>query len=234
MASKKAGRRWRTFIVLLICVGVAGMVGLVMLLFGSVSGIEFSPANFESRRFTVREIPWLQIQITPIQRTHKQSSTARYLVAQSLIQPAKSSPSDWHLVQLSRGGMSTNDADAKLLTDQLEMHFDNSNSTGSNSTTNEYWHNWSINDPAKAKIFWPIVQKLASRELYILMPRLFSLAVDAQDDQALQQSIDTYLRANYFDLVTEMRNAKRTELADELLAEAMTDYPDDEKLQGLR
>lgn len=231
MAKKKSGRHWRTSIVVLICAGVAGMLGLVLLLFGSVSGTEFSPTSFESRQFTVREIPWLQIQISPIRRTNSQSPTARYLIAQSLIQPVKGPPTDWQLVQLSRGGMYTSEADSKLLIDQLDLYVYKQNSS---SNINAFWHDWSINEPAKAKVLWPVVQKLAVRELYILMPRLFSLAVDADDDKALQQSIDTYLRTSYADLVTEMRDANRHELAVDLLGEAFGDYPDDVRLQALR
>jgi hypothetical protein len=230
MAKKKAGRGWRATVIAIVCCGVAAMLGLVLLLFGSVTGIEFSPTHFETRQFSVREIPWLQTQITPIRRVNSQSATARYLIAQSLIQPTKGVPSDWHLVQLSRGGFEVSDSDAKLLTDQLDLYV--YTATSSSSATS-FWHQWSIDEPEKAKILWPIIQRLAIRELYILMPRLFSLAVDSKDKQTLQTSIDDYLRSSYAELITEMRDANRHQLADDLLAEAIADYPDDAKLQGL-
>lgn len=219
------------FVVGLVCVGVAGMLGLVILLFGSVSGSEFSPTHFEMRRFSVHEIPWLQVQISPITRSTSQSATSRYLIAQSLIQTLPGAPKDWHLVELSRGGISQSQADAKLLTDQLELYLYRQNSS---SSSNEFWHDWSIQQPAKAKVLWPTVQKLAIRELYILLPNLFSLAIDAEDEVVLQQEIDEFLRASYFSLVTEMRDADRMELADELLAEALLDYPDAVKLRALQ
>jgi hypothetical protein len=214
-------------------VGVSMVIGLIILVFGRVTGVEFSPDRFETRRFSVHEIPILKIQISPIRRTASQSATARYLVAKSLIQPSKANASQpaanaWHLVELSRGGMSHFEADAKLLTDQLDTYAQNHNKPG------EFWHNWSTNEPKKAQVLWPTIQKLAQRELYILVPRLFSMATDAKDEKALKLQIDEYLRENYAGLVAEMRDAKRPEVADDLLAEALADYPDDKQLQALK
>ncbi|MGV3483197.1 MAG: hypothetical protein ACO1RT_02130 [Planctomycetaceae bacterium] len=231
MAKKNSGRAWRVFVVTLVCAGVAMMLGLAILLFGSVSGTEFSPTHFESRRFTVHEIPWLQIQISPIRRTHSQTATARYLIGQSLIQRAPGPPQEWHVVELSRGGLSHSQADAKLLTDQLELYVYRHNAS---TTSSEFWHNWSIDQPAKAKVLWPIIQKMALRELYILMPKMFSLAIDAKDELVLQQAIDDYLRGSYAELVAEMRNNQRRELAAQLLTEALNDYPDDPRLRSLQ
>ena len=76
--------------------------------------------------------------------------------------------------------------------------------------------------------------KLAIRELYILLPKIFAHALAAKDDTALRQWIDDYLQTSYGELVTEMRNTGRAELADELLSEAILDFPDDVKLQALR
>jgi hypothetical protein len=257
-STNNANRGWRTVVYLSVFAGVALLLAFFVLVFGRVEGVEFSPSRFQTRHFSVHEIPWLKIQVSPIHRTTSQSSTARYLIAQSLIQPISAPavtkqpqlqpatneksaatkattpptpatvPDPWHLVTLTRGGVSSQFADAKLLTDQLEIrHY-------TQVQTNEYWHDWSIREPNKAKILWPIVQKLAFRELYILMPSLFSLAMDATDDQAFQRSIDDYLKKSYAELVVEMRSAGREELAAELLSEAITDFPNDKNLQALR
>ena len=212
----------------LVCLGVAGMIGLLIWLFGGVSGTEFSPTHFQVRRFTVQEIPWLKMQISPIRRTSSQLSAAQYLVAQKLIQQPQGPPNQWHLVELLRGGMQQSPADAKLLIDQLELI------TVPNQGNNAYWHDWSMNEPAKAQVLWPVIQKLAIRELYILLPKIFAHALAAKDDSALRLWIDDYLRTSYGELVTEMRNTDRAELADELLSEAILDFPDDAKLQALR
>jgi hypothetical protein len=228
VSNQPSSRRRSVLIIALVGLSVAGTFALVILTFGGVSGTEFSPTHFQSRTFTVREVPWLRMQISPIRRTASQLSTSQYLVAQSLIQPPKGSPSVWHLVGLSRGAMQESPADAKLLTDQLELAIDGS--TGGNA----FWHDWSIREPAKAKVLWQTVQKLAIRELYILLPTIFASALDAKDDTVLRRSIDDYLRTSYHELVMEMRSTGRTELASELLAEAILDFPDDAKLQELR
>ncbi len=224
----QSARRHAYFVSGLVCLGVAGMIGLLIWLFGGVSGTEFSPTHFQVRRFTVQEIPWLKMQISPIRRTSSQLSAAQYLGAQKLIQQPQGQPNQWHLVELSRGGMQPSPADAKLLIDQLELI------AVPNQGNNAYWHDWSIKDPAKAQVLWPIVQKLAIRELYILLPKIFAHALAAKDDAALHQWIDDYLRTSYGELVTEMRNTGRAEMADELLSEAILDFPDDAKLQALR
>jgi len=230
MGINNTNRTRRIILYSLVATGVAGTLALVVLLFGSVSGTEFSPSHFKMRRFTVHEIPLLRIQISPMQRTAMQTATARYLIAQSLIQTPAGPPNDWQLVDLTRAKVNQTEADPKLLTDQLEFIVYNQ----ANSTGNEFWHDWSIREPAKAKVLWPVIQKLAIRELYVLIPKLFSLAIDANSERSLQQSIDDYLRVSYVNLVSEMRDAKRTELADEFLSEALADFPSDEKLQALR
>jgi hypothetical protein len=231
MVKSKHGRRKRLFVTAFVGVGVAITLALVLLLFGSVTGTEFSPTHFETRHFMVSEIPWLQIQISPIRRVSLQSSTARYLVAKSLIKPPPNAPQTWHLVELTRGGLNQSLADAKLLTQQLELVTDDPSASGTND---EYWRTWSEREPEKAKVFWPVIQTLAIRELYILMPSLFEMAIHAKDSKSLRQSIDDYLRSTYHELVLEMRDANRTELANALLLEALADYPDDSSLRALQ
>ena len=215
----------------IVAVGVAGTLALFVLVFGRVSGIEFSPSHFDIRQFSVQEIPFLEIQISPVRRDPVSSATVQYLVAQSLIKPPpKGTPTDWQLVELSRGAGQNSTADAKLLLDQLQLEID----VRSTASSNEFWHDWSIKEPAKAKILWPIVQTLAERELYILIPEIFTLAVDAGDGAELQQKADSHLRTSYVELVTEMRASNQPDLANSLLAEAIADYPGEEALQALR
>jgi hypothetical protein len=258
-SSKNANLGWRITVYLSVFIGVALLFAFFVLMFGKVEGVEFSPSRFQTRHFSVHEIPWLKIQVSPIRRTTSQSATARYLLAQSLIQPlsptattatqprlqpakdgkpasvpptaspaATTAAEPWHLVTLTRGGIESRPADAKLLTDQLE------NPRFNQVQSNDYWHDWSSREPAKAKVLWPVIQKLAFRELYILMPTLFAFALDSADDMALKRSIDEYLQKSYAELVVELRNAGREELAAELLREAITDFPNDPKLQALR
>ena len=211
-------------------VAVCSTIVLTFVLFivirtqGFVSGQEFSPTHFQQRDFSFYEIPLIHLQITPIKRSGSTPSTATYVRQNSLITPQTGAPTTWHLVSISRGLTGSTPADANLLIDQLKLQ------TG----TNEFWRKWSIDHPQHAKVLWPIIQKLAERELYILMPQLFELAQVDQTPPQLQQRIDDLLRAQYRSLILDMQAADRPELAQQLMAEAIQDYPQDAELKNLR
>ncbi len=214
---------------LFVSAGVAALLAILLFGFGGVSGTEFSPTHFETRSFRFFEVPWLHIQISPIRRATSQSPTSRFLANKSMIHASRGTATTWHLVTLTRGPLGTTEADAKLLTDQLELYVHHKT-----NQSDHHWVQWSKNESAKAKVLWPVVQKLAMRELYVLIPRLFTLALDSPDENALQISIDDYLQSNYREFISEMRDAGRPELAAELLREAIADYPNDAKLRAMR
>ncbi len=191
---------------------------------GFVSGQEFSPTHFQLREFSFYEIPLIHLQITPIKRAGSTPTTATYVRQNSLIKPHTGAPASWHLVSISRGLTGSTPADANLLIDQLNLQ------TGGD----EFWRKWSIDHPRRAKVLWPVIQKLAERELYILMPHLFELAQIDQTPRQLQQNIDDLLRGQYRSLILDMQAADRGELAQQLLAEASKDYPQDAELKNLR
>lgn len=200
------------------------LLGLIVLLVittqGNISGSEFSPTHFQQRDFHFYEIPLLHLQITPIRRKVSTPATASYLKQMSMVSVPQGQPVHWHLVSISRGFSGTSDADAKLLTDQLDLSPDG----------DLYWKTWTADHPELAAVFWPVIQKLAERELYILMPRLFELAQADQPTSVLtpgdlQSSIDTYLIDQYASLIQDMVAADRKELAASLAAEAKADYP---------
>ena len=229
MTKKKTSRFTQRVVVISATVITVLFLGFLILVFGQVRGLEFSPTHFETRAFSVYEIPILKIQISPIHRqSATQSSTVTYLFAQSYLQKPKGAPFDWHLAELSRSGLGAFEADAHLLTEQLDLH------TWQNSSQSSHWVEWSTKSPALAKVLWPTIQRLAKRELYILMPQIFEYALSATSDVELQKQIDDYLRTNYAELVSEMRNAKREQIADELLKEALYDYPTDPALLKLK
>jgi hypothetical protein len=200
-------------------------LGLVILLVirtqGSISGAEFSPTHFQQRDFRFFEIPLLHLQITPIRRTVSTPTAASYLRQMSLVNVPKGQPVDWHLVSISRGFTGTTDADAKLLIDQLNL----------NRSGDLYWKTWTTDQPELAAVLWPEIQKLAQRELYILMPRLFEIAQTDRGGsnltaEKLRSDIDSYLIDQYRSLIQDMVAAERVELAETLAAEAKADYPE--------
>jgi hypothetical protein len=97
-----------------------------------------------------------------------------------------------------------------------------------------YWRTWSIDHPKRAKVLWPVIQQLAVRELYMLMPPLFELAQREQTAAELQSAIESRLEQDYASLVQDLRRAGRDELADQILAEAREDFPESQQLQELR
>ncbi len=202
------------------------IVGIVVRTQGRVSGVEFTPTHFQQREFSFYEIPILHLQITPIKRRSSTPATALYLRQNSLVKIAKGPPTDdsWHVVSVSRGLAGQRPIDAKLLVDQLEAQ----------PQSDPFWEKWSIDNPEHAKVLWPVIQKLAQRELYVLIPKVFELArQDSQPDE-LAERIDEYLRQEYSQLITDMRDANRDELADGLVAEILADFPDDPELAKLR
>jgi hypothetical protein len=190
---------------------------------GFVSGHEFSPTHFQQRKFSFYEIPLIHLQITPIKRSGTTPRTATYVRQNSLITPAPGTPTTWHLVAISRGLTGSTPADANLLMDQLSLR----------AGGDEYWRKWSIDHPKQAKILWPVIQRLAERELYLLMPPLFELAQIEQSPDCLQENIDSHLKQQYRSLILDMKAADRSELAQQLLVEATRDYPEDTELGNL-
>ena len=200
------------------------VVFLVVWVQGNVSGLEFSPTHFQQRSFRFFEIPVLHLQITPIRRVAKTPATANYLRLNSLIKTPTTPPKAWHIVSLRRGITGTTPGDASLLTDQLELE----------DGADAYWRRWSIDHPKQAQVLWPVVQKLAERELYILVPPLFELAQREKTPGELQSAIESCLVQDYATLVQDLRRAGRDDLADQILAEAREDFPKSRRLQELR
>ncbi len=209
-------------------VGISSLVVIVVVFFvirgqGYVEGVEFSPTHFQKRNFSFYEIPLIHSQITPIIRTSATPRTATYVRQTGLI-PAAYGPTDWHLVSISWGLSASKPADAQLLVDQLELQ----------AGSSDYWRDWSKDHPQQAKIFWPTIQKLAIRELYMLMPPLFEIAQNDQSAEDLDKAIKERLQEDYFQLIQDMRGANKPELARELLLEALSDFPDNQPLQSLQ
>ena len=214
-------KRWFTVVATIVTLLV---VFLVVRTQGYVSGREFSPTHFQQRDFSFYEIPLLHIQITPIKRSSATPATAIYVRQNGLITTPAGTPKYWHIVSLSRGLTGTTPADAGLLMDQMEL----------GSSGDEYWRTWSKDHPQHAKILWPLIQKLSIRELYLLMPPLFELTQVEQTPQELQAKLDERLQRDYVQLVQDMRDADRNDLAETLLSEAIGDYPTNDDLQALK
>jgi hypothetical protein len=211
---------WQVVVIGLV---ISVIVFLIVSTQGHVRGQEFSPTLFQAREFHFYEIPLLHLQMTPIRRSSATPRTANYVRQNSLIAPVTAADeTSWHLVHLSRGVSAEKPADAELLMNQLNL----------TKAGEPYWRTWSVDYPEHAAIFWPIIQRLAMRELYVLMPRLFELAQQAHTADELKAKIDEQLRQDYTRLIQDLRDAGRDDLAEQLRSEATADYPDDSELRS--
>jgi len=219
----KSGLKLRSWVVVISTLALSLLTFFIVYTQGHVTGREFAPSHFQLRKFSFYEIPLLHLQITPIRRSGETLPAATYVRQSTLINSPKGAPKDWNLVFLSRGLSGTTPADAQLLIDQLEMY----------GQSDPFWRKWSIDHPKHAAIVWPHVQRLAQRELYVLVPMVLELAQKEMPADSLATKIDDLLKRQYRLLVTDMLAADRGELAQTLLAEAVSDYPNDAELQKL-
>lgn len=193
-------------------------IGGAVWLQGRVRGTEFSPTHFQTRDFSFYEIPLLHLQVSPIRRVVRAGATSSHLRQRGLISVPKGPPTGWHLARLARGVNAPTPADADILVQYLELRAD----------SDVFWRTWSIDHPRQAAVLWPVIQRLAERELYVLMPDVFRLTQrEDQGPTALAAAIDDYLQDAYLRLALDVRDAGRIELARALLTEAAGDFPDD-------
>ena len=222
--SSTPGTKLRNWVIVISTLALSILLFFIVYTQGHVSGREFSPTHFQSREFSFYEIPLLHIQITPIRRKSTALPTATYVRQSGLVSAPRGTPDTWHLVYLSRGLSGSTPADAQLLVDQLEMY-------GEKGT---FWKKWSIDHPEHAAKIWPITQRLPKRELYVLIPMVLELAQKDLPVEKMTRQVNELLKRQYRLLVTDMRAADRGELAQTLLDEAISDYPNDTELKKLQ
>lgn len=201
-------------------------MALVTLLVGKVEGTEFAPTHFTSRTFSFWELPLVHLQISPIRREPEMTPVTNYLRSQNLVSVPKQPPGqgEWHLVEIRRGIGLSSPADAEILTSYLKLE----------DAKGPIWEQWSTQHPSAARVFWPVVQRLAERELYILLPELFEIASRQSNPGQLSAEIDRYLRDAYVELAIDLRAADHRALAAAVLADAAKDFPDDPQIDELR
>ena len=217
----RAIKGWATVIAtILICL----VVSFIIATQGHVRGYEFAPSHFEQRKFSFYEIPLIHLQITPIKRKNATPPTATYVRLNTLKKVPKGRAITWHLVSISRGLTGQKVADADLLMQHLQM----------NNQQDAYWEVWSKKHPKHAAILWPIIQQLAQRELYVLIPMVLQIAeVNADSPTQMQKTLDQRLTEEYVTLIQDMKQAKNDDIAAGLLAEALKDYPNAPELKRL-
>ena len=195
-----ASRRRLARIVVTTFLAVCALVSLEFL-FGRVSGSEFSPDRFERRSFLFYQVPWFQLQISPVVRKDKSNKLEVYLRRKMLISAPRQSRR-WDVVSV-RSATQTQRRYGQASV--LCRYLDQLNDRG-----NLWWLDWSQEHPDLAKPLWEAVQQAANLEAYFFVPELFDLAMLAEDATTFSVTLDQRLAQRYAELAEDYRASGRS------------------------
>jgi hypothetical protein len=190
---------------------------VVTLLFGRVSGEEFSPYEFKRRTFHFYELPFVRLQVWPVKRFDTTGDIETMLVTDKILTPQPPATPRWDLVRGYRGSTAVAEGDANILCRYLDR--------------SEPLLKWMSDHPKPAKVFWPIIARLAEQELYIFMPDTFELALAATDEKKLERELNGLLAKKYHDFGLVQQKLGYHALAVELLTEAIKLAPQEASWQ---
>lgn len=161
---------------LLVFLPLAMVVFVAM--FGRVSGSEFSPNTFEQRQFSYYEIPFVKIQVMPVQRSAVPSGLHNLLMANSLIPPSKT-PDRWDLVATNQTEGYSPECDAAILANYLN----------DDPWAGNRWTLWTEEHADLANVFWAKVADMARFSRYLIIPSLFRAAERADSAKELEAEL---------------------------------------------
>ncbi len=160
--------------------GVLLFLGMLLfVIFGRISGIEFSPQTLEYRYFRFYEIPLLRMQVSSVRYEVRDMPTIGALMSESYFPKPIAGVEDWDLVYGKRG-FGKYEGDANILVDYLEA---------TDHQGNSVWEIWSEDNPPLAAVFWPVVIDAVRKEEYTKMPDLFEKARQATTPEELAESL---------------------------------------------
>jgi len=204
---------WKKILLGVILVLVAMcLISVPLLRYGAVAGEEFSPGRFHRRSYHYWEIPFIHVQVTPLQKQDETNDLEKYLLQKKLIRPANEAQPRWDLVKLRRAEFEGPSGDALILCRYLDQK---------NEEGEFIWLEWSKQQPELAKVFWPVVADAARRELYVLAPDLFHLAEKAAGPDELKQEMAKHLARRYEQLARVEQQLGRPARAAEWYAVAL-------------
>lgn len=203
---------------------ILGLLFVVTLVFGRISGEEFAPQTFQRRTFHYYEVPLLRLQVWPVKRFNSTGDVEDKLVKQKLLPAATVAIPRWDLVRGYRGSKTIAEGDALILIRYLDEYDD---------TKNTYiWNTWTTDQPDIAKVFWPHVARLAEQELYFFLPDLFELAVNAKHASTFTVELEKLLATKYYDFGIVQQKLGHHAAAVQLLTEATKLSPDNKEWQA--
>ena len=199
---------------LLFAILALGLLAIMVMLFGRVSGEEFSAQKFTRRTFTYYQVPFLRQQLTPVsfsQSWGNSKELSTYLNSMKLIGDVSNEEIRWDIVRLHEIGTSGSQGDAEILT----KYFDQWGAFG-----NKTWVEWTQNKDNSdvAATFWPLVAKLAHEKLYILIPDLFDAARGAKTGAEFLERVKPTLLES-INRMSEIESAEEDTEAEKQLSE---------------
>lgn len=201
-----------------ILIGTLGLllsVALAILVFGGVSGEEFSPQTFTHRAYWYWQIPILRIQIWPVQRRQLRTDAVTDYLTKNKYLPTANGPIRWDLVQSSTVSSFWNHGDAAVLIKYLDAL---ENESGSDF----YWLAWTKKHRKSATLLWPAIARLARTDLYYLMPAVFDRAMISKDPSEFGQELNRLLASEYEQLGMIQMQCARFDQAEALFSAALT------------
>lgn len=166
---------------------LAALFGVVVFIFGSVSGQEFSPQKFRIRRFSYYQIPLLRLQILPVRFSPvggTEDALALHVRQNQLNKSVAGSTTEWHVVEMQEAGRATFVGDANILTNYLKQ-------PGAAGTDD--WLEWSTEHSDSAELLWDAVARMADKKMYVLIPELMEMARRESTAADLESAISTLL-----------------------------------------
>ena len=191
-APRIANRRGRLRIGIWLLVAALVLVigGFALAIYGQVRGEEFSPQRFTMRKFSYVQIPFLRIQVWPVNvskivgaedqlANHIRRSTRN----NGPMNQVRNAPIRWDIVSMHEVGSKPYRGDASILVNYLKQ-------PGAQGM--ESWLDWSKAHPKLAGILWGMVANLANEDLYPIIPEVLEAArrLDASTfEKQLQQIV---------------------------------------------
>jgi hypothetical protein len=229
-SSRRASKKWPRWLVVggwtgLGLLAIMGVLAFITLQFGAVHGVEFNPYTFARRSYSFYEIPLIRLQVRGIRREDVSSITEDFLSQQKYVAATQGAPDVWHVVLATRGTRKPRIGDADILVRYLDSQ---------DHEDYHLWVKWSEQHPELAKIFWPVVGRLAQEEMYVFVPDLFDLARSAADPTPFQTKLNHLLAEKLFDLAGRLQAPEDQAQAKKLLDEAAQLKPEDPLIKRAR
>jgi tetratricopeptide (TPR) repeat protein len=197
------------------------LLAYVTVILGHVQGEEISSETFQRRKFEYYQLPLIELQVSGITRTASTGAVENYLIDEQIISVGTKTPPDeirWDLIRAHRFGTVFSRSEAEILCHYLDAV---------NADLDNVWVEWSKENLELAKVIWPAIVTVAQQELYVFVPKLLELAVNATDKDSLKTQLAELQSQQYLRAASTQQQLGRHELAIELFSCSIDHSPGD-------